>query len=263
MPLTYSDYLTSIFQLLSGHRTANEERISEDRFREISPFIKLMNTTRILDLANGRLRPQYTLINTKGYQAFGLDIANNKDDYFQSQGYRLARWIYKSHIGDRISSEEDRLVSGDVNSLPYKNDIFDLITSVAAFEHFLDVPGTVCEIHRVIQVGGFAYIRIHLFTCLSGGHNIKIMEIPLQTLPKGVDAWDHLRKRQLPFDVPLNRWRIHQYLEEFSRHFEIVNHYCASREGEHLLTPEIEAELSDYSRDELTCGAYVIVARKS
>ena len=34
------------------------------------------------------------------------------------------------------------------------------------------------------------------------------------------------------------------------------------REGERLLTPEIEAELAAYSRDELTCGAYVIVARK-
>jgi hypothetical protein len=34
------------------------------------------------------------------------------------------------------------------------------------------------------------------------------------------------------------------------------------REGEHLLTPKIEAELSEYSRDELTCGAYVIIARK-
>jgi hypothetical protein len=34
------------------------------------------------------------------------------------------------------------------------------------------------------------------------------------------------------------------------------------REGERLLTPAIQTELSDYSRDELTCGAYVILARK-
>ena len=87
------------------------------------------------------------------------------------------------------------------------------------------------------------------------------MEIPLQTLLDGIDAWDHLRKRRLRFHVPLNELRIQQYLDEFGRHFEIVKHYCAMKEGEHLLTPEIEAELSKYSRDELTCGAFVIVTR--
>jgi hypothetical protein len=85
----------------------------------------------------------------------------------------------------------------------------------------------------------------------------------LKHLPDGVDAWDHLRQRRLPFHVPLNEWRIDQYLAEFSKHFEIVKHYCAMREGDEFLTPDIEAELADYSRDELTCGAYVIVACKS
>jgi hypothetical protein len=63
--------------------------------------------------------------------------------------------------------------------------------------------------------------------------------------------------------VPLNEWRRDQYLEEFQKSFEILKQYCAMREGEHLLTPQIENELSDFSPDELTCGAYVIVARKS
>ena len=57
-------------------------------------------------------------------------------------------------------------------------------------------------------------------------------------------------------------WRQNEYLDTFAAHFEIVKHYCAMREGEHLLTPAIQTELSDYSRDELTCGAYVILARK-
>ena len=35
------------------------------------------------------------------------------------------------------------------------------------------------------------------------------------------------------------------------------------KKGEELLTPEVEAELSAYSRDELTCAAYIIVARKA
>ena len=72
----------------------------------------------------------------------------------------------------------------------------------------------------------------------------------------------HLRKRKIPFDVPLNEWRIDQYLEVFGRHFEILKYYCALREGNDFLTPKIAAELSQFSVDELTCHAYIILARK-
>jgi len=104
---------------------------------------------------------------------------------------------------------------------------------------------------------------VHLFSSPSGGHNVSLSQVPLCDIPRGIQPWDHMRKRHLPFHVPLNEWRKDQYLAEFQKHFEILKQYCAMREGEHLLTPQIESELSDYSRDELTCGAYVIVGRKS
>jgi hypothetical protein len=97
----------------------------------------------------------------------------------------------------------------------------------------------------------------------SGGHNRSLTEIPPRNILPGIDAWDHLRKRHLPFHVPLNELRQSQYLKAFARHFEILKDYCAIREGEEFLTPQIRAELSDYSRDELTCGAYVILDRKA
>lgn len=138
-----------------------------------------------------------------------------------------------------------------------------MVSSVAAFEHFLDVHPTVKEIHNVIRPSGLVYVHIHPFTCPSGGHNVKLMEIPLRTLPKDVDDWDHLRKQRLPFHVPLNKWRIHQFLEELSKHLEVEIHYRAMREGKHFLTPEIDAELSYYTRDELTFGANVIMIKKA
>jgi hypothetical protein len=101
-----------------------------------------------------------------------------------------------------------------------------------------------------------------LFTSPSGGHNLSLVEIPLRTVPPHVEPWDHLRRRRLPFHVPLNEWRHNQYLETFAAHLEVVNDYCAMREGESLLTTELELELSDYDRDELTLRDYIIVARK-
>jgi hypothetical protein len=133
---------------------------------------------------------------------------------------------------------------------------------VAAFEHFLNVPAVIKGLSRVIRPGGLVWACIHLFSSPSGGHNVSFTEIPLRTIPAGVEPWDHLRKRRLPFSVPLNEWRRDEYLDAFSRYFEILKHYCAMQEGEEFLTPEIEAELASYSREELTCGAYVILARK-
>jgi hypothetical protein len=65
------------------------------------------------------------------------------------------------------------------------------------------------------------------------------------------------------FSCPLNDWRADHYLEVFTSHFQILKQYCALREGEEFLTQEIENELSPYSRDELTFGGYVILARKA
>jgi len=88
--------------------------------------------------------------------------------------------------------------------------------------------------------------------------------IPLRTIPSGVEGVGPFKETPLAYsiDVPLNEWRIEQYLTAFARHFEILKNYCAMREGGKLLAPAIAAELSNYSREELTCGAYVIVARK-
>jgi ubiquinone/menaquinone biosynthesis C-methylase UbiE len=156
----------------------------------------------------------------------------------------------------------DTLIQGDVHRLPFAPASFDLVTSVAAFEHFSDPRRVIAELGRVIRPGGMVWTSIHLFTSLSGGHNLSKTEIPLRRMPRGVEPWDHLRRRALPVDPTLNGWRREQYVDAFARQFEILKRYCTLHEGEQFLTPALERELASYSRDELTCAAYVIVARK-
>ncbi len=153
------------------------------------------------------------------------------------------------------------LVCGDAGKLPFASGSFDLVLSILAFEHFLDVPAVIAEVARVLRTGGVLWACIHPFTCPSGAHNLARIGVPLRRIPSGVDPWDHLRKRRLPFPVPLNGWRIPQYLDAFAQRFEIVRHYCFAHEGEAWLTPEIQAELRDYSSEELTCMRYVIVGK--
>jgi len=241
-----------------------ERTIAGQRERDIAPYLAGKGRLRVLDLANGRLRPQYILLKAAGHKIYGVDLVNRPFMSWKDQAYRAARMIYAWKLGMLAQAADDRtLLCGDVGILPFAGNSFDLVTSIAAFEHFLDVPAVVAELHRVLRPGGVIWVTIHLFTCPSGGHNLSFTEYPLRTIPPGVEPWDHLRRRQLPFTVPLNEWRKDQYLEQFSRYFEIVGHYCATREGEEFLTPEIARELSDYSRDELTCNAYVVVARKA
>lgn len=256
------DYLRYGWQILNGFRTNGELRLFEERQNDIASYIQLNAHSKVLDLGNGHLRPQYSLLRAAGYRVCGIDIVNQHHWSWINTAYLVARALYKWKLGLSVGASDPTLVCGDVNFLPFRNDAFDFVTSVAAFEHFLDVTAVVAELNRVLRPGGVMYARIHPFACPSGGHNVRITEIPLRSVPRGIDPWDHLRKRRLAFHVPLNEWRQGQYLEAFSQQFEILKQYCAMREGEHLLTSEIESELSDFSRDELTCGAYVIVARK-
>jgi SAM-dependent methyltransferase len=250
------------WQLLSGQRSAIESRFAQLRAQDIQQYSGSDNLLRILDIANGRLRPQYALLRHAGHQVYGVDYINRSPRTPTDLAYTVARQMYNWRSGFMQHQQTNTLVCGDVGKLPFASGFFDLATSVAAFEHFLEVPHVIDEIQRVLRPGGLAWICIHIFTSPSGGHNVRLLEVPLRTLPSGTEPWDHLRQRRLPFTVPLNEWRIQQYLDAFQSRFEIIKSYCAIREGEQWLTPAIEAELSQYSRDELTCAAFVIVARK-
>lgn len=263
MNLSVKEYPRYAWQLLSDFRINHEQALATLRQQDVRPYLAGIYPLHILDLANGRLRPHYTLLQSAGHKVYGIDLVNRPCTSWTDTTYQMARWIYTRKLRIAPRSANQTLVCGNVGLLPFPDSYFDLITSIAAFEHFLDVPAVVAELHRVTRPGGLVWVCIHLFTSPSGGHNISLTEIPLRTIPRGLDPWDHLRQRQLPFHVPLNQWRRDQYLTAFSQHFEIIKHYCAMREGEALLTPDIEAELSMYTRDELTCGACVIVARKT
>ena len=264
MKIHPADYLRYITQLLDGSRARIEREIAERRQRDIEPYLKGRSPLRILDLANGSLQPQYTLLKAAGHSACGIDLLNRPGLDSTNLAYRVARrvFIWKLSVPARVLNPKT-LVCGSVSHLPFRNESFDLVTSVAAFEHFLDVPAVVAELHRVLRIGGLAWIGIHLFASLSGGHNFNLSEVPLRTIPEGIEPWDHLRKRRVKFHVPLNEWRREQYVHLVGSRFKILNQYSVMREGEKFLTPAIEAELKDYSRDELTCRSYVILAEKT
>jgi hypothetical protein len=114
---------------------------------------------------------------------------------------------------------------------------------------------------RLLKPEGIAYIYIHNFASLSGGHHIA-WKYP-DTQPSAVvPPWDHLRENRFP-DIPswINRVREAEYRRAFEREFEVLAWQATGTEGEALLTPGIRRELSDYPLEELLTKGFTVIAR--
>jgi len=256
------DYLHFFWDLASGARTRSELSAAERRQADCREVFQ-SGRLEILDLGNGALRPQSYILSNQGHSVTGVDFVNTFRWNFQSFAYVFARLLFRLHLPATSTKRGDlKLITADVSDLPFKDNSFDLITSVAAFEHFLEVEKVVSECERVLRPGGMVWIAIHPFTALSGGHNVGRRLEKIDELPGGIEPWDHLRKRRLPFTVPLNELSPSQYLSIFEQHLEIVLAESISTEGEELLTSTIRQELSEYSEEELLCSCYLLCARK-
>lgn len=257
----FHDYTAFFIDIITGRRTRAELSAARRRAEHCSSYLQSPMT--VLDLANGALSPQSYILSNEGHSVYGVDLVNKPGMSLRSFAYAFARSVFRCFLPrTKTSTGTLDFIQANVSSLPLKNESVDLVTSMAAFEHFLDVPTVLSECHRVLRTGGVIWVYIHLFTSLSGGHNVGMRLAGVSDLPEGIEPWDHLRARRLPFTVPLNEWRMKDYVGAFEEHFEIDKVECVGREGEQLLTPAILKELSDYSEEELTCATLHIAARK-
>jgi SAM-dependent methyltransferase len=141
---------------------------------------------------------------------------------------------------------------------------FDVVHSNATWEHVADVSAANRELARVLRPGGLAYIEIHLFPSLSGGHDLPWI-VPGRVVLDGVMPWRHLRDPQWKAPVRLNRLRERDYRRAFDAtpEMEIVRWETEFREGEDLLTDELLEQMADYSADELTKRSIIVVVRRT
>ncbi len=136
----------------------------------------------------------------------------------------------------------------DARKLALPDDEFDLVYSNWVFEHIDGIDEAAREIARVLKPSGKAWLDIHLFPCLSGGHVLSWRE-PSHP-PRTPPPWDHLRARTQPADTYLNELSASDYLEVFRRYFTVESLQYLTQ-GEDLATEEIVKE-TGYSREDLT-----------
>ncbi|MFC1992460.1 methyltransferase domain-containing protein [Chloroflexota bacterium] len=181
-------------------------------------------------------------------RAFLLDLLRQKASYYDT---------IRNLCGFRLDHQGITIKRMNADNLAFPDNVFDLVISNNCFEHIVDLRNTVSELHRVLKVGGFTHIRINLYASRSGDHRISSQK-------SKVPPWDHLRQNRHPEPMYLNRVRESEYVELFSEKLEVIKVIREMDEqGKLLLTPEIHAELSGYSEEELLTRHITIIARKT
>jgi SAM-dependent methyltransferase len=260
--LRLQPYFTYLKEMFSGRRARGEQMAAAARNNALMDLINLNQPCMALDLGNGWLRPQSYLLRKDGHTVVGIDLVNRPARTLSEYAYRFCRKIFCHQIG--TSSETDNnlmLVAGDVTMLPFASGTFDLASSQAAFEHFLNVELAVSELQRVLKPGGVAWISIHLYSSFSGGHDIYVGVTNITTLPKGFTPWGHLLNPDYKSRIPLNRWRSQQYIDCFKKYFSRVSWHFDGNDGAEFMTSRVSQLLGDYSRSELTSNLKLIVQK--
>jgi len=244
---------------------------------------------RILDLGCGSNAPMTLMLHATGCKVTGVDAflghrwglgvrPSRYSAYMQEAGPvktlrklmgeiaydRVYYQTLSSEVGVRLTEQNIDLRLMDVQNPSLPVDTFDVIHSNATWEHIPDVPAANRTVAGALKRGGIAYIEIHLFPSLSGGHDLPWIT-PGRTILGDVMPWQHLRHPKWQAPVYLNRLRERDFRRAFEETpgLEIVEWRTEFTEGQDYLTDEIRAALPDFSDDELTKRSIIVVVRKS
>jgi len=262
----------------------NDYEWFEEICRAIKPYYEDLGKATILDVGCGIRYPLTLLFHSFGSEIVGIDTqyigvnnqllldkwsktisrngVNNSGaqiTYIFLGKYRTYYKTLRQRCDFPLKFEGIDIRQMDVTKMIFADETFDIIISLAAFEHVKNVPEAVSEIKRVMKHGAIAYINIHLFPSLSGGH----CRFPENPSTQKVPPWDHLRNKKYRPTAFLNKLRENEYKQIFERELKILDIIDIGKgEGIELLTPEIQEELSDYNKDELTKRGISIIATK-
>ncbi len=246
---------------------------------------KPVENLRILEIGPGQGLERARYFGIKN-EVIGLDldvipVQNNVTAYlhmlrvngFGRLAKTLGRKIIIGGINERtwsnvIGTDQvklPRIYQGDVCGLLPEIGQFDLVMSWSVFEHVPDPEQALKNVLRLVKPGGVIYLSIHLYTSNNGHHDIRAFTGQEEKLP----IWGHLRestRSQLHPSSYLNRWRLAQWRELFSSvtpgYVEFLESHDYRIKYGPRLTPEIRAELADFTEEELFTVDAVYMWRK-
>jgi ubiquinone/menaquinone biosynthesis C-methylase UbiE len=281
----------SALDIWRDYRDSNLENVdSQIRFHQkLTELIKThvnqdSTRTKILEIGCGQRASQTILLQAAGVHAIGIDRevptyqmgVKRFCHIIKISGWERAlkslfRHFFFDHqffkqlsrqFGENLPPDQVNVCLMNAAQLSFPDDSFDFIFSSLVFEHIDDVPAAVAEVNRVLRPEGTAWINIHLFPSLSGGHH-KDWTNPRKWPSPKVPPWDHLRENRYPADNSLNKLRLGDYRRIFAESLEVMEESLVV-EGEEILTRELETELAQrgYPKEDLLVREAAFRCRK-
>lgn len=283
--------LRSAYDILQGYRRSNLENVPQQLslHHRLGELIRQhvnpdLTRTRILEIGCGQRAAQTMLFTADGARITGIDIEVPTFALDLPAFYRivrlngleraaksLARHLFfdapffsqlSRQYGQTLPLEGADVRLMDAASLTFPDDSFDFVFSTLVFEHIADVPAAVAELNRVLKPDGLAWINIHLFPGLSGGHHQEWTNPPTGR-PHRVPPWDHLLENRYPADGSLNRLKLADYRLIFEARLKVLEEGIVT-EGEDFLTSALEKRLmaKGYTREDLLTREAAFLCRK-
>ncbi len=172
-------------------------RASHSILPEVLDQLRLTPSDTILDIGTGLGWTTFLLAANTGAKTVGLDLYRYDDPTQDNFKLRLIDRISRhqavieqepgfGHVRNReriaaIVAEQCSFFAGDAQQMHFKDDMFDFVFSLNAFEHIADPQKAMSEIARVLKPGGHALIIFHIPYYCDGGHHLhacQLLSIP-------------------------------------------------------------------------------------
>ncbi len=156
-------------------------------------------------------------------------------------------------VDQKLKWNKVKIKPADLTRLEAEANSFAAVICANHLHHAPDVDALLAEAARVLKPGGLFLATIRPYAALTGAFQV---DSPA--------PWSHLRQESPPpAHLPLNKWRETQFRDALEKHFSLDQWLPATdMQAQSHLTPEIRAELADFSAAELTSKQIVVVAKK-
>jgi SAM-dependent methyltransferase len=238
----------------------------ENAYKIFCPYENLEKAV-VLDLCAGTGLHMGFLMEKSPAYVYGVDLL----DYSTLWGGNFKQKIidvFQSH-GIQIDDKKCQFLTDNAENLLFKNNFFDFIYCINAFEHIGNPLESIIEIWRVLRPGGYAFIQFDpIYYCDTGSHMFDFLSEPWLHLILPHDEYiQRLRAAQCPpsiiedFIHGLNRKPKEYFLNlftaicsvEMNMFKKIVSYEWSGVQKEsHMTHPNYFRLLNHYSHDDLT-----------
>jgi len=269
-----------------------------ERFAEYDSYLKEYASTTlrdatILEIGFGARPYRLMALTSLGYDATGVDLdqptlhgtRRELTAIYKRNGFeRALKTLVRSTLfdarerralakllrqrGSELVIQDDRYIVMDSTSSQF-DDIMrkqpvDLIVSEDVFEHIpTDALGElVARMGSWLTPDGIALIRPNVFTGITGGHLVEWYPPVDDRRRRRSEPWEHLRKNRYVANTFLNKLTRADFRRLFSEHFDILEEHALIPDlGREYATPEVRAELREFSDEELFSNQVLFVLR--